>query len=257
MLGGLCMKTFKLGGAALAAGLAFDCAAAFPIVIDDFAGGPDLVSLVSLAPSESASGSFLHAGAVGGVRDIYVISETVGVFIEGVADGFGVYGSVIGTGRGGIIWDGVASGIVPDLNDHLELDDLDFGLDLDVQQDCPDPVIHIRASADLPNAHLHVLLANSADDHKLYTIPLTTIGAFDDYYVPISGGTLFGSFDPTHVRAIGLFHDGEGSPNLDIQVSDFEIVCALIPETSTWIAMMSLMGLCGGCFWMRRRSALA
>jgi hypothetical protein len=61
---------------------------------------------------------------------VVVISETSGSFAAGVAFGSGGYASFSGSGRGGIIYDGVA-GITDANNDkNISIEELDFGLDL-------------------------------------------------------------------------------------------------------------------------------
>jgi len=189
--------------------------AAFPIVIDDFAGGPHLANLNSLAAPEIATGSFLHAGAVGGVRDVFVISESLGIFSAGVALGQGGYASFDGSGQGGIVWDAVSGPVDKDGDGDIDIADLDFGLSLDLVQDCPQPLIHAVAFADLPNASLNVFLATGPGDYAIYEIPITSVGSFANYFADLFNPTLtVGTFDPTDVRAIALYHDGGDFDNL-------------------------------------------
>jgi len=246
-----------LGGAVLAAGTGPQAFSAFPIVIDDFGGGPHTVTLASLSPPEIATGTFAHAGAVGGVRDVFVISQSTGLFGAGVAFGAGGYSSFTGTGFGGILWDGVAGAVDKNLDGALTIsDDFDFGLNLDIVEDCAAPLIHINAFADLPDASLGLIFANSATEWALYSIALTTVGSFADYVVSVSSPTLStGGFDPTAVGAVALFVDGTGFPNLDIRVGTFEITC--VPEASTWMAMAGLGAVTGVFGWRRVRAARA
>jgi hypothetical protein len=253
------MKSMRLagvlGGVVLAAGVTPRAVAAFPLEIDDFQGGPHIVTLSSVNPPEIATGSFAYAGAVGGVRDVFVISHTRGIFGAGVTFGNGGYSSFAGTGTGGILWDGI-SGATDKNNDGAVTlaDDYDFGLSLDLVQDCPNSLIEVTAFADLPNASLGLVFANSASEWAFYSIPLTTVGSFDSYSVPVGSPTLStGGFDPTSVKAVAMYVDGSGFPNLDVRVSDFDITCE-VPEASTWMAMLGLGGLMG-LSWARVRAA--
>jgi hypothetical protein len=243
-----------LGTAALAAGIAPSGFAAATVVIDDFSGGPHLVDLTSLAPPEIALGSFASAAALGGIRDVFVISETQGAFQAGVAFGTGGYASFQGTGRGGIVYDGVA-GITDANNDkNLTPDELDWGLNLDLS-DCEDGQIHLRAFADLANAHLSVALGSTATDYNIYLIDITNVGNFDDYYVDLTApDQVFGSLDLSNVGAIALYHDGGDFSNLDIRVRQFDITCVPVPEPGTWLGMGGLAGLVG-VTWLRSRKA--
>jgi hypothetical protein len=207
---------------------AVPASAALPFVIDDFLGGPHTISLTSLAPPELALGTFGHGGAVGGVRDVVVISETIGSFAAGVQFGNGGYASFVGEGRGGIVYDGVPG--ITDVNADIDITavDLDYGLNLDLDLgNCPPASVflHVNAFADLPLADVEIIFATDAANYWQYTIPLTTVGAYDDYVIPFFAPTLaVGAFDPNDVGAIVLFHDGGNFPNLDIRVAEFELV---------------------------------
>lgn len=229
--------------------------AVLPFVIDDFDGGPHVVTLNSAAPPEIALGSFAWGGAVGGVRDVSVVSQTAGMFSAGVNFNVGGYASFIGEGRGGIIYDGVAG--ITDVNADTDITavDLDYGLGYDLAiGDCPPAavLIHIRAFTDLPGSSLNIIFATSALDYFEHVLPLTSVGVFDDYYIPFfAPTTAFGAFDSSSINAIALFHDGEDIANVDIFVQDFEVVC--VPETSTWLGAAGLLGV-GAFGWRRMRA---
>jgi len=245
------MSPLKLAGSiTVAAGIMSPAFAAVPtVVVDDFAGGPDTVGLLSFLPPEIATGTFLHGGAVGGSRDVVVISETAGRFEAGVAFGAGGYASFVGTGRGGIVYDGVP-GITDANNDmNISADEFDYGLHLDLV-DCTH--IKVSAFADLPNAHLALTLATSATDYNTYLVDLTTVGVFADYMALLSApDVVMGTIDWSDVNMIALYHEGGDFPNLDIRVNLFEIQC--IPEPGTWLAMGGLLGV-AGLTWARARS---
>lgn len=235
-----------ISGAAILAGIVPQMANALPLV-DDFAGGPHTVSLTSFAPPEINTGSFAYAGAVGGVRDVFVISSTVGIFSSGVAFGSGGYASFSGSGSGGIIWDGVGGAVDKNSDGAITLaDDFDFGLDLDFVENCSNPQLHLNAFADLAGGSVNVMLANSATEYGLYTISLTTVGSFDDYFVPVLTPTFAtGGYDPTSVAAVALLVDGSAIPDLDVRVQLLEGYCPPIPEPGTWVTLGGMAGVIG------------
>ncbi len=245
-----------MGSAAVVLGAA-PTALALP-VIDDFLGGPHTVSLISIVPPEIATGSFLHAGAVGGVRDVFVTSSTTGIFGAGVSFGTGGFASFAGAGSGGVLWDGV-SGPVDKNSDGIILieDDFDFGLNLDFVENCENPLLHLQAFADLAGGEVVIALANSATEYALYSISLTTVGAFDDYYFPVLTPTFAtGGFDPTAVAAVAMGVNGASAPDLDVRVSLLAVTCPVIPEPGTWVAFAGLVGAIG-VTWRRARSVRA
>lgn len=227
------------------------------LTIDDFGGGPHLVNLTSLTPPQIATGTFAHGGAVGGSRDVYVISQTVGAFSSGVAFGTGGYASFTGQGAGGIIWDGSSAGAVDaDSNGIVDPSDFEYGLSLDLVSNCIDPKIRLDAFADLPGASVSVFMGNSPTDYAIYNMPLTTVGAFDTYWTPVlTPSSIVGAYDPSNVKAIAMMIDGTGMDNLDVRASLIGIECPPIPEASTWVGVSGLAGLCGWTLLRRRQAA--
>jgi len=244
-----------ISGAAILAGIVPQLANALPLV-DDFGGGPHTVSLVSFAPPEIATGSFAYAGAVGGVRDVFVNSATTGIFSSGVSFGAGGYASFSGAGRGGILWDGVGGAVDKNSDGFITIDDdFDFGLTLDFVENCSNPQLHLNAFADLAGGVVGVILANSATEWGFYSIALTTVGGFDDYFVPVLTPTLAtGGYDPTLVSAVALLVDGTSRPDLDVRVQLLEGYCPPIPESGTWVTLGGIAGVVGLTV---RRSRLA
>lgn len=227
------------------------------ITIDDFGGGPHLVNLTSLAPPEMATGTFGYAGAVGGVRDVYVRSQSIGIFSSGVAFGSGGYASFTGNGQGGLIWDGSpAVALDADSNGVITPSDFEYRLNLDLVGDCRTPQIHLRAFADLPGSSVRLFFGNSATDYAVYDIPLTTVGAFDDYFTSIFAPTVVvGAYDPTSVKTIAMLMDGTGFDNLDIRASFLGVECnESVPDggTSLMLLGLGLTALGGVRRWVRR-----
>jgi len=227
------------------------------LTIDDFSGGPHLVSLTSLAPPQIATGTFGHGAAVGGVRDIFVISQTVGIFASGVAFGTGGYASFTGKGMGGIIWDGSNAGAVDANGDKaISPSDFEYGLSLDLISNCSDPSIRLDAFADLPGASVLVFMGNSPTDYAIYDIPLTTVAAFDTYWAPVLAPTItVGAYDPSDVKAVAMIVDGTILDNLDVRASLIGVECPPIPEASTWVGVSALGGICGWTLLRRRQAA--
>ena len=230
-----------VSGLALASSLSVG---ASNIVVDDFLGGPHVVTLTSFAPPEIAvSGAgFAHAGAIGGNRDAAVWSTTVGSFAAGVAFSTGGYASFSGRGQGAVVWDGVPGLADSNGNDRLDLTEIDLGLSLNLLEDCEDPSIDITAFADLAGGQLEIVLMNDALNRARYVINLTA-GSFNDYSVDVDSPTFtIGTFDPTNVKAVVLFVDGTVVPNLDVLVSRFVISC---PDGGATLALMGagLLGL--------------
>lgn len=221
------------------------------VVIDDFGGGPDTVSLVSLAPPQLVLGSFFYGGAVGGVRDVVAGSSTRGSYAAGVAFGSGGFASFAGTGYGALVYDGVPGISDANADGTITVDELDYGLLLDIVNGCPDPRLRLNAFTDLPGSSVGILLATSATDWASYTISLTTVGAFADYDVSVfAPAATMGAFDPTDVGAIILSFDGGALPNNDILVSSFEVTC--VPEPNSWMAVGGFLALFGAG-WARYR----
>jgi hypothetical protein len=250
------MKALKsvgiTGGMALAVGLAPQAfAVALPLVIDDFGGGPDTVSLISLAPPQTATGSFAYAGAVGGWRDVFVQSTSKGIYASGVAFGSGGYASFAGTGDGGIVYDGSPglAGVPPIWPDT-------FTLGYKLFEDCPTPLIHLSASADLAGSSINVYLFNDAGDYGIYTIAIAGGNVPADYFAPVLTPTAtVGAYDPmAAINAFELFFNGTAVADTDLNVGAFEITC--VPESGTWMAMAGLGGLMG-LTWRRMRLARA
>src|SRR5262245_30126324 len=98
------------------------------IVIDDFLGGPDTVTLVSLKPPQIAASptGFAHSGAIGGYRDAAVWSKTKGSFSSGVSFNSGGYASFAGKGEGVMVWDGIPG--LADSNKNKRIDVAEIGL---------------------------------------------------------------------------------------------------------------------------------
>lgn len=227
------------------------------LTIDDFGGGPHVVSLTSLTPPQLATGTFAYGTALGGVRDVFVSSQTVGLFSSGVAFGTGGYASFSGQGGGGIIWDGSSAGAVDgDSNGSISPSDYEYALSLDLLANCNDPIIRLDAFADLPGADVSVFMGSSPTDYAVYTIPLTTVGAFDTYWVSVLTPTVtVGAYDPSNIKTIAMIVDGTGKDNLDVRASLIGIECPAIPEASTWVGVSALGGLCGWTVLRRRQVA--
>lgn len=221
------------------------------VVIDDFGGGPHVANLTSLAPPEIALGSFAYGGAIGGFRDAAVWSVTAGTFSAGVAFNSGGYASFVGTGKGGIVWDGVAGITDSNGDEQITGEELDYGLNLDLS-DCLDGSIEITAFADLENASLDILLATDAGNFNRYTVALTgPVGSFNPYSVDLSSPTATtGALDFGDIGAVALFIDGTGFANLDVLVSKLEISC---PDAGSSLGLLAL-GLIGLPFLRRRHS---
>ena len=214
------MKHLPLLAASLALALT---TSASTYVIDDFAGGPHVVSLTSLAPPEIATGTFLHGGAVGGVRDAAVWSASVGSFAAGVAFQTGGYASFAGRGEGGVVWDGVPGITDADNNIRITADELDYGLGLDIS-DCETGTIEVTAFADLPGAVLTIAIASDGLNYNLYDLNLAVGTA--DYSVDLTNPTsTLGTLDLADVGAFAIFVDASALANLDVRVSKLEISC--------------------------------
>lgn len=207
------------------------------LTIDDFGGGPHLVNLVSLVPPQLVTGSFLYGGAVGGVRDVFVLSQSVGIFASGFSFGSGGYSSYTGTGQGGIVWDGSNAGAVDANSDgFIDPGDFEYGLNLDTVGGCVNPLLRLQAFTDQPGAEVFLFLGNSASDYALYQINLTTIGSFDDYFASILSPTVsVGSFDPTVVKTVALMADVNVIANL------LSVECGTsVPDAASSMVMMGL-----------------
>lgn len=233
----LCTASLALAGFA---------SSAATVVIDDFAGGPHVVNLTSLSPPEINTGSFLHGGAVGGVRDAAVWSASVGSFAAGVAFNAGGYASFAGRGEGGIVWDGVPGITDTDGNERITADELDYGLGLDIS-DCETGTIELTAFADLPGAVLTVAIASDGLNYNLYDIALSVGTA--DYSVDLgSPSSALGTLDYADVGAFAIFVDASALANLDVRVSRLEISC---PDAGMTLGLFGagLLGLAA----LRRR----
>ena len=226
--------------------LAGFAASAANVVIDDFGGGPHVVSLTSLAPPEIATGTFAYAGAVGGVRDAAVWSASVGSFAAGVAFNSGGYASFAGRGEGGLVWDGVAGISDSDANTRITADELDYGLGLDLS-DCETGQILLTAFADLPNAVLTIAIATDSANYALYDFALSVGTA--DYTVDIDSPTsVVGTLDLSDVGAFAAFVDASALANLDVRISRLEISC---PDSGATLALFGAGFL--GLVAVRRR----
>jgi hypothetical protein len=213
-------------------------AVALPLVIDDFGGGPNIVTLISLSPPDTSTGSFAYGGAVGGWRDVFVQSATRGVYGSGVAFGTSGYASFAGTGDGGIIYDGTPglAGIPPINPDN-------FTLGYKLFEDCPAPEIHINVVSDLGGGTVSVYLYNDAANYGIYSFAIAGGNIPTDYFATVATPTTtFGTFDPTAaINAFGLYFNGLAVPDVDMNLGVFEIVC--VPESGTWMALAGLGGL--------------
>jgi len=214
------------------------------VVVDDFAGGPHVVSLVSLAPPEIATGTFVHGPALGGNRDAAVWSTSAGSFAAGVAFNAGGYASFVGTGKGGVVWDGVAGITDSNADNTITADELDYGLALDLSNCAVSGQINVSAFADLPTATLDIIIATDALNYSRYTIALTgTVNQFNDYTAALGSPTsTVGTLDFADVGAIALFIDASLLENLDVRVNNLAIAC---PDNGWTLGLLgaSLIGV--------------
>jgi hypothetical protein len=221
--------------------------------IDDFFGGLQIVTLEGMTPGEFSAGTFYHAPAAGGLREVYARTDGYTFALTGInLFSSSWYTSVLGYAESGILWDGVAGAIDKNNDGFISVaDDFDFGLNLDFVQNCASPMLHLQAIADKPGESVDVILANSASDFALYSFPITTIDEVADYYIPIfSPSYATGGFDPNLVHAVAL-RVKNANISLNLSVSALGGYCEVIPEPGTWMAIVSLVGITG-MFWRCR-----
>jgi len=205
--------------------LAATSARAFPIVIDDFQGGPHVARLtipIGDPVPQTNSATFLYAGAVGGERDCIVIGTKPGIYGAGVAFGVGGFESFVGCGEGAIIWDGIDGDALTDAQ----------GLGgLDLKSGCVNPILQVTAFADHPEAVLRIFAFTSPTDYLLYAIPLMS-GVTEDYSVPLDMPTsTVGAPDLSNINTLAMYIDGIGFDNLDILVYRLQVNCPGEPRT--------------------------
>lgn len=213
------------------------------ITIDDFGGGPHAVALTSFAPPEINTGSFAYAGAQGGVRDVFVISSTIGIFSAGVSFGNGGYGSFAGRGQGGIIWDGVGGAVDKNVDGAITIaNDFDLGLNLDFTSVGAGAAIRLSAFTDLPGSSVIITVVNSTTEYADYSIGLSTVNGFANYSALVASPTLAtAGFDPSKVKAVALRVDGTSLPDLEVRLSSLTVEGrdTTVPEPGT----LALLGL--------------